>query len=716
MRIMFKNKLILILLTGISLSMPLSMLYGGSEHGPDNFISPRVAIEETALKNVLSPDGQRGISIQSIKKSIFQKELALNQPLVIARRLIDELPTNAAQMVLNELSGDRLWKVLKKLPVSFISIMLDTLNPQESGRIIQQMRPLKAGLVLGAMYSAESVFQELSLSFQTLLLNTPGPRQIVHATIEESDFFRCGGLADVLKNLPRETAEQGDISSVFMPLWSGINKEFLTYVGYFTVPIDSSNGYRQERIDLFYTETGDIVKYRVYFIENHTYFDVGKDEVFSGQILERFIVFDKAVIEAIRYLGMRPDIIHCHEWQTGLIPVYVKAFYQEKGVEQFKNTLLVYSSHNPVYDMKDSRDSFSKTGLDANRFFRFDGLEINGFWSFSKAGFLFSDMSNTVSQSMAEDVLTQDFIGGIRNDLKGVYQYLQEQGRWKGIVNGGNEHFRAEINAGIAYNFDVSHLDARIENKMRLQKNLGLEVNPHKPIIGIIGRLTGQKGYDLLLPILMDILERGGQFVSLGSANQTDPTGWHLQNQFRELIEMINTDPKYEKYRDQISMNFVFGRSFDDGTNLEALICSGADIVTLPSRFEPCGLVQMNAAGCGGVVVAHKIQGLADTIAPYDRKTGNGLGFVFEGYSSDNAFKALLEAMDLFRDEPETWRHIQKNNMNADFSWDPVFWEYRNIIYSRARSAFLALGPQFNDFLFLHKSLQQNLSLFLQAI
>ena len=559
------------------------------------------------------------------------------------------------------------------------------------------MKPLKAGLVLKTMAFGERVFPELPREFQLILLKTPEPRQIVHATIEEAEFFRCGGLADVLKNLPRETAEQGDVPSVFMPLWAGINKENLNYLGFFSVPMDSSQGYREERMDLFYKEIGDLVKYRIYFIENHTYFDVDKEGVFSGPTLERFIVFDKAVVEALRYLDMRPDIIQCHEWQTGLIPAYLKAFYQDHGVEQFRNTVSVYTSHNPVYDMKGPGNSFYMTGLDKNRFFRFDSMEINNDWSFSKAGLMVADISNTVGISIAEDAWTQDFIGPIKNDFKGAYKYLTEQGRWFGILNGGNENFRAEVNSGIAANFDVNHLDLRIKNKIALQKNLGLEVNAGKPVVAIIGRLTEQKGYDLLLPIIMDILKRGGQFVSLGGASSNDSIGWHLQSEFKKLIQSIDTEPRYKQYRNQVSMNFTFGRTFADGTNLEALISSGADIIILPSKFEPCGLVQMNAAGCGGVIVAEKIQGLADTVAPYDRQTGTGMGFLFEGHSADAARHALLEAMDIFRDDPAAWRHIQENNMNADFSWDPVFWAYRNLIYSRARSSVPVLGPRLSD-------------------
>ncbi|MCG2712384.1 MAG: glycogen/starch synthase [Candidatus Omnitrophica bacterium] len=702
-----RNKIIAVLLSAVFLALSPAWAHGGFDHGSNSFISPRVTIEKTALQKLLSNTGHIKFSDERMQELILQEEITANQPLAIARKLWNELPSKTAQIVLREIPDDKKWNVLKKLPASYIAVMLDTLKYSEAGRILQQMKPLKAGLVLKAMTFRENVFSELSPAFQALLLKTPGPRQIVHATIEEAEFFRCGGLADILKNLPRETAEQGDIPSVFMPLWAGINKEDLNYIGFFTVPMDSQEGYREERIDLFYAEIGDLIKYRIYFVENHSYFDVDKEGVFSGRMLERFIVFDKAVVEALRYLDMRPDIIHCHEWQTGLIPVYLKVFYQERGVEQFRDTVSVYTSHNPGYDIKGQEGSFYMTGLDKKRFFRFDGMETYNEWSFSKAGLMFSDISNTVGRRIAEDARTQDFIGSSRNNLKGTYQYLMEQGRWLGIVNGGNEHFRAEMNTGIAANFDVKHLDVRLENKLVLQKNLGLEVNADKPVVAIIGRITEQKGYDLLLPIIIDILERGGQLVSLGGASTTDPTGWNLQNEFKELIQAINTEPRYEQYRDQISMNFAFSRAFSDGTNLEALICSGADIIIIPSKFEPCCLVQMNAAGCGGVIVAKKIQGLADTVTPYNRATGTGMGFLFDGHSAYAARQALLEAMDIYRDEPVTWRRIQENNMNADFSWDPVFWEYRNLIYSRAKPSVPVLGPGLSDLFLGQQELRQ---------
>jgi len=691
-----KNKIIAAMLAVFFPLFPAGA-YGASERGAGNFISPQVAIEKPALQNLFLNSGQLSFPGEPPREYVLQEELAANQPLAIARRLIDERPASAARFILDKIPDGKKWQVLKKLPASNIAAMLETLEYSEAGRILRQMKPLKAGIVLRLMAFRENVFLELPREFQSLLVETPGPRLIVHAAIEEADFFRCGGLADVLKNLPRETAEQGDIPSVFMPLWPGINKEDLGYAGSFTVPLDSREGYRNERIDLFYAEIGDLIKYRVYFLENHTYFDVNEREMFSGRVQERFIVFDKAVLGALQYLNMCPDIIHCHDWQTGLIPVYLKAFYQEHGVAQFRDTVSVYTSHNPVYDMKSPGDSFYLTGLDISRFFRFDGMESYDQWSFSKAGLMYSDISNTVGSSIAEDARTQDFIGPIRNDFKGAYAYLAEQERWLGIVNGGNERFRAEVNTGIAANFDVEHLDVRIKNKLALQRNLGLEVNADKPVVAIIGRLTDQKGYNLLLPIITDILERGGQFVSLGGANPADSLGWPLQNKFKKLIQKIEAEPRYKQYRNQISMNFVFGRTFADGTNLEALICSGADIIVMPSKFEPCGLVQMNAVGCGGVVVAHKIQGLADTIKPYNRQTGTGMGFLFDRYSANALSHALFEAMDIFLKEPATWRHLQENNMNTDFSWDPVFWEYHNRIYSRAKVSVPVLGPEFVD-------------------
>ena len=323
-----------------------------SLQGVSEFMAPEVNIEKEAFKKLIADVDQDADFGKATEELEFVRELAEKQPLSIAEKLVGMAPVDAGKFIIEEIPEDKRWRVLKKIPVKDIALMFDALSVDEAAMIIEQMRPLKAGLVLNEMKLKEAVFNSCSLDFKSVLLNTPGPKHIVNATIEEADFFRNGGLADILKNFPKESAEQGDIPVVFMPLWSGIDKTDLNYVGSFSVPMDSGDGsmryHDDEPIYLHYTEVGDLVKYKIYFIENHKYFDVDKNGVFSGPMFERFILMAKAILEGVKYIDSYPDIIHCHEWQTGLIPVYLEAFYKEKGDRNFQNTIPLYSSHNPA--------------------------------------------------------------------------------------------------------------------------------------------------------------------------------------------------------------------------------------------------------------------------------------------------------------------------------------------------------------------------------
>ena len=647
----------------------------------NSFISPRVSINTLILQQAIDEPLPGQATRTDAATPSLQAELAARQPLALAYKLLEKEPLEAARFLLDDIPDKQKWLVLKKLPPQVIAAVLDTMETGTAGRIIQLMRPLKAGLTLNAMHSGEKVFSALPTDRRQLLLSTPGPRHIAHATIEEADYFRAGGLGDVLKNLPRETAEQGDEPTVVMPLWKGIDKSALKFEKTVRIPMDAASGGQwQEEVDILSVEVGEIIKYKILFLKNNNFFNVNQSKIYAGRVDERFVLLAKAVLEAMRTVSSKPpDIIQCHEWQTGLIPVYLKAFYRELGIDYYRRTKTIYTSHNPALDKKYPGDMFYVTGLDPQRFFRSDALKVNDEWSFTKAGLLYADFTNIVGKSIVEDVQKFDYVG-----LKDVYKQLAKEGKLFGIINGGNEHFRAEVNKKIAVKFDAAHLDRRSENTEALQRNLGLEINPDKLIIATIGRIADQKGYDIIEPLIIDLLEQGFQFVSLGEPHPSDPSGLEQKRRLEELLHIIRTEPRYEKYRDQVSLNFMFGRDFSDGTSVEALVSSGAHIGLLPQIFEPCGLVQMNIAGCGGVPVAMKQLGLADTITPFDPQTGEGMGFLFEEHTSQALNGALTKAINIWRNNPQAWRRIQENNMNADFSWDPVFWQYRDLMYSHA--------------------------------
>lgn len=473
--------------------------------------------------------------------------------------------------------------------------------------------------------------------------------EITFVSSEVAPFAQTGGLADVLGALPQEIARLGHSVSVFLPKYKSISEEKYTLevgVEALNIPIGSDI----ETGKLYACRYGDI---HVFFVDEPYLF--GREGLYGTPLGDypdndvRFIFFQRAVIESLKKLKLKPDIIHCHDWQTGLIPVYLKTLYRSDPF--FKNTKTIFTIHNLAYQGNFPPDSISTTGLSWNEF-RIDRLEFYGKISFLKGGLVYSDQLTTVSKRYAEEIQTKEFGCGMEGIL------IHRKKDLYGIVNGINvDDWNPERDPALVQNFSAKSLEKRKVNKLALQKEYKLDQDPNVPLFGFVGRLTHQKGLDILEPLIDDIVDNGWQLAILGAGEE------EYQERLRRAAQ---------KYPKSVGINLAFD------VKLSKRIYAGADIFFMTSQFEPCGLGQMYAFRYGAVPLVREVGGLADTVQNYDPETGKGNGFSFLDYSSKELLKTMNRAVKVYR-EPKKWAELIKNGMACDFSWAHSAKEYVNI-------------------------------------
>jgi starch synthase len=404
-------------------------------------------------------------------------------------------------------------------------------------------------------------------------------------------------------------------------------------------------------------------KVPVYMVENARYFD--RDGIYMyPDDAERFIFFCRATLEAVKHLGWQPDVIHCHDWHTALVPNLLKTIYA--GDPFFFNVASVYTIHNLAYQGIFGYRVLEIAGIDEYGFVVHpDIVDLNEVVDFMGRGIFFSDVINAVSETYAREIITSEF--GERLDPL----LRDRQERLFGILNGIDlEEFDPATDSYLAANYSLDSLDQRVQNKLDLQREGGLSEDPHVPVVGVISRLTDQKGFDLIIPIVEAVLRHAGaQFVLLG-------TGEQRYHDF--FIELSN------RYPEQVAIFLTFNAS------LARRIYAGSDMFMMPSRFEPCGLGQMIAMRYGGVPVVRAVGGLADTVSDYNPINGEGTGFVFEAYDPMALYTTLVRAVETYR-HPEIWRQLQIRCMQQDFSWERSARKYVEL-YTQAR-AFHAQEP-----------------------
>ncbi|MDD5217552.1 MAG: glycogen synthase GlgA [Candidatus Omnitrophica bacterium] len=464
--------------------------------------------------------------------------------------------------------------------------------------------------------------------------------KIVIVAPEIGPYAKTGGLADVAGSLPLEIQALGHEVIAFLPRYKSVDiaqRGLKPVIEELPVPIGS-----EKVIGKVYglTHPGGA---QFLFIDHPEFFN--RDELYGtphGDYPDndvRFTFFQRGVLETLRILKVKPDVIHCHDWQAGLIPVYLKTIYANEQL--FKKTKTIFTVHNLAYQGNFPPDSLPCTGLGWEHF-RMERLEYYGKVSFLKGGVVFSDAITTVSPNYAKEIQGKEYGCGFEGVL------MRRRDDISGILNGLDYHvWNPATDPDIVAHYTLDTFDDKGINKKALQKENNLEQDPKIPLFGIVSRLVDQKGIDILIPILQDIAEMGAQFVLLGTG-----------------------DEKYHQiFRDIAKRNrYSFGIHIVFDSKMAKRFYAGCDVLFVPSYYEPCGLAQMIALRYGTIPIVRGVGGLADTIQEFDPKTEKGNGFTFQDYTSVALLGSVKRAFEIYKDK-KSWRAIVRNAMQCDYSW-----------------------------------------------
>ena len=470
--------------------------------------------------------------------------------------------------------------------------------------------------------------------------------KVFYVTSECWPFAKTGGLGDVSYALPKELKKEGVDVRVILPKYSTIPtylKDQLKEIAIFDVQV----GWRNQYCGLLEMEYEGI---KFYFIDNEYYFRREGELAYLygyGDDAERFTFFSEAVIRAMEKLNFYPDVVHVNDWHTGMIPLILKERYSH--LPKYKNIKTMYTIHNLQY-----QGVFGKEVLGDLLNLSYDNynngnIEYYGGVSFMKSGIVFADKVTTVSKTYVDEIQTE-FYGEKLDGLLRANSYKLE-----GILNGIDYDINNPMeDPNIFFKYNEESLDNKVKNKLELQKILGLEVNPDKPIIGIVSRLVSQKGFDLISYIMPELVREDLQLVVLGTG----------ENQYQSMFNYYSS-----RYPDKISARITF----DSG--LAQQIYSGCDMFLMPSLFEPCGIGQMMAMRYGTLPIVRETGGLKDTVTPYNKYTGEGNGFSFTNYNAHEMLYCIQRGLKVYKDK-DMWSRLTKNAMETDNSWKKSAQEY----------------------------------------
>ncbi len=466
------------------------------------------------------------------------------------------------------------------------------------------------------------------------------------AASEVVPYAKTGGLADVAGTLVNELKKAGVDADIILPFYRRIKQAANDWgIKPLNKEISVPLGNEINKGMLWKGSTSEGAD--AYFIENDKFYD--RDELYGTpegdypDNASRFIFYSRGVIEAVKALGLNVDIIHCNDWQTGLIPVYLKTIY----MDEFPKTATIMTVHNLGYQGIFPRLDMPLTGL-GWEMFHMEALEFYGKLNLLKGGLLFADVITTVSKTYAKEIQTPEYGFGLENVLG------KRSGDLYGIINGIDySEWQPWKDKLIPARYSKKDLKGKTACKKILQKECGLPETV-SPLIGMVTRLSSQKGLDLVAEAVEGIVESGAQMIILGIGDE----------HFHKVLSDLQT-----KYSRSISVTIGFDNI------LAHKIYAGSDIFLMPSLYEPCGLGQLIALRYGTIPVARRTGGLNDTISEYDFSIGSGTGFLFNMYSPDEMLKAIKLAVEAFKDKKH-WEQIQSNAMSQDFSWHKSAKEY----------------------------------------
>lgn len=465
-------------------------------------------------------------------------------------------------------------------------------------------------------------------------------KKVLFAASECVPFIKTGGLADVCGALPKQfDKEEWDVR-VVIPNYSCIPEKYRNQFEYVTH---------------FYMGTGPyvpskyvgVLKYELdgityYFIDNQEYFDCFLPYGDIRYDIEKFTFFDKAVLSMLPQIGFQPDLIHCHDWQAGLISVFLKTEFQ--GDMFFWGMKTIMTIHNLKFQgIWDVKTMMGLTGF-PKELFTPDKLEFQKDANMLKGGLVYADYITTVSDTYAQEIQTPYYGEGLDGLLSARHFDMQ------GIVNGIDyDIYNPETDPKLFVNYNRDNFrKKKSENKVKLQEMLGLTVDKKKYMIGLISRLTDQKGLDLIDYVFERILDDNTQFVVIGTGEE------RYENMFRHFAW---------KYGDRVSANICYD------SDLAQKLYASADAFLMPSRFEPCGLTQLMAFRYGTVPIVRETGGLKDTVEPYNEYENTGTGFSFTNYNGEDMLNVINYSKTVFFERKRQWNQIVDRGMAKDFSW-----------------------------------------------
>lgn len=463
-------------------------------------------------------------------------------------------------------------------------------------------------------------------------------KKIAFIASECVPFIKTGGLADVVGTLPKKFDRTKYDVRVIIPNYMCLPSKFknnMKYITHFHMDI----GWKQQYVGVMYMEYEGVP---VYFIDNEYYFNGYNIYGDVKWDIEKFCYFCKAALSILPGIGFRPDIIHCHDWQAGLVPVYLKTLFA--GNPFYQGIKSVMTIHNLQFQGRwDIKTVQEYSGLPSDLFTP-DKLEWHKDASMLKGGLVYADKITTVSNTYAHEIQTPYYGEGLDGLLQARWQSL-----W-GIVNGIDyEVYNPKTDKALPAKYDIKTFKKnRLKNKIALQNKLGLPENPNAYMIGIVSRLTDQKGLDLVDRAMNDIMTDGTQLVVLGTGDR----------RYEEMFQYYQGI-----HPAKLSANIYFS------DELSHQIYGACDSILVPSRFEPCGLTQLMALRYGALPIVRETGGLKDTVIPYNEFEGTGTGFSFANYDARDLLNTINYSKKVFFEDKDAWTEMQKRAMQQDYSW-----------------------------------------------
>ena len=473
-------------------------------------------------------------------------------------------------------------------------------------------------------------------------------KRILFAASECVPFIKTGGLADVVGSLPKYFDKEKYDVRVMLPKYMCMKEEWKEKLEYRTHFYMDLNWRTQYVGVLEYVHDG----VTFYFIDNEFYFNGFAPYGNIYEDIEKFAFFSKAVLSTLPVIDFRPDIIHCHDWQTGLIPIYLDNFRYAN--EYYRNIKTIMTIHNlkfqGTWDTKTVRDI---TGL-PDYYFVPDKLEAYKDANYLKGGIVYADRITTVSNSYAEEIKMPFYGENLDGLMRARANCLQ------GIVNGIDyDIYNPKTDELIAHNFSLKDFrKEKVKNKLALQEELGLEKNAKTMMIGIVSRLTDQKGLDLIAYMMDELCQENLQLVVLGTGEE------RYDNMFRHFAW---------KYQGKVSANIYYSEA------LSHKIYASCDAFLMPSLFEPCGLSQLMSLRYGTLPIVRETGGLKDTVVPYNEFDKTGTGFSFANYNAHEMMDIIRYAEHIYYDKKRDWNKIVEHAMQQDFSWDNSAKQYEQL-------------------------------------